>query len=95
MPHEAGTQLLATEDFVFLLKFIPLQCGLWEATFQGRQCSQAGWHSSCYAAGWLEANAVPNIEQYLLARTALSRQLHTRGSSQSCCISCLENTVGF
>lgn len=94
MPHEAGTQLLATEDFVFHLKFIPLQCGLWEATFQGRQCSQAGRHSSCYAAG-LEANAVPNIEQYLLARTALSRQLHTRGSSQSCCISCLENTVGF
>lgn len=94
MPHEAGTQLLTTEDFVFLLKFIPLQCGLWEATFQGRQCSQAGRHSSCYAAG-LEANAVPNIEQYLLARTALSRQLYTRGSSQSCCISCLENTVGF
>lgn len=94
MPHEAGTQLLTTEDFVFLLKFIPLQCGLWEATFQGRQCSQAGRHSSCYAAG-LEANAVPNIEQYLLAHTALSRQLYTRGSSQSCCIFCLENTVGF
>lgn len=74
MFHIAVTQLLATENFIFLLKFIALQWGLWKVTFQGGQCSQARRHSrwSCYAAGWLEANAVPNIKQYLLACNALS-----------------------